>query len=331
MNVTIEDVAKKSGLSVVTVSRYINGASSVREYNRQRIQKAMDELNYTPSAAARTLSRGKTGIIGLLISHISDYYINKIIYSISKSLSEKKAHLALSVIEEESKADESYFLERDRVDGIIIFSSYLSENEIKKIKTQRIPAVIINALKPVPEFFSVASDDFCGGILVAEHLIRSGHKKIAHITGPAGRISSERREAGFISRLTDYGIPPFDVCRGAYSVRSGYECAERWIQNKKIPTAVFAADDQTAFGVMDAFRTYGIRIPEDVSVVGYDDHPFSADFHPGLTSVRQPAEKIGRRTVELLYKQIDEHVSDSDEVMIKPELIVRGSTRDIDK
>lgn len=324
MKATIQDVAKKSGLSVVTVSRYINGATSVRESNRQRIQRAMEELNYTPSSAARTLSSGKTRIVGLLISHISDYYINEVIYSINKALLKKKYYLALSVVEQ-GTAD-SYLFEKDRVDGVIIYTSYPTSEAMQKLKEQDIPVVIINGNEKTKDFSMVASDNRCGGYMVADHLINLGHKNIGHISGPMNTRSGKHRKEGFLKRLNEEGLEPHEILQGSYSVASGYRCAKTWIDANNMPSAVFAADDQTAFGAINAFRDHGYSIPHDISIVGYDDHPFSKDLHPSLTTVRQPAKEIGEMSVDVLFEQFDSNVRSLVNEAIKPELIIREST-----
>ena len=311
---------------MVTVSRYINGASTVREYNRKKIQQAMDELNYTPSSAARTLSSGKTGIVGLLVSHISDNYINDIIYSINKALRKKRYYLALSVVEAGTENDYSYLFEKDRVDGIIIHTSYITDETLTKLKEEKVPVLSISGDELSEEFSTVVSDDYHGGYMVADYLIELGHKRISHISGPDGMISSRLRQKGFVDRLKKEGLEPISLLNGAYSVASGYKCAMQCLEKGDMPTAIFVADDQTAFGVMNAFKNHGISIPGDVSIVGYDDHPYSRELHPQLTTVSQPAKAIGEHAVEALFEQM-KTITYKVNTKIKPELVIRESTR----
>lgn len=330
MKYTIEDVAKKSGLSVVTVSRYINGAQSVREKNRIKIQEAMEALNYTPSAAARALSRRKTGVIGLLVSHIKDHNINDIICSITKSLGEKNSYLALSVVDEDNACKNSFLFEKDRVDGVIIYSSLLSDAAIMNLKNQGIPVVIINGKEKDKNFLNISTDDYLGGQIAAEHLLQCGHKEFGYISGPKSSRTSNKRQAGYLDKLNAAGINEIEIIEGAYTVESGYKCAKWWIENNKIPSAIFAADDQNAFGAINAIKDYGLKIPKDISIIGYDNHTFSNQFHPTLTTISHQSEIIGNKTVEALFEQLDSKNTSYKNQLIKPELIIRESTRSIE-
>lgn len=326
MKVSIFDVAKKSGLSVVTVSRVLNNAPSVREKNRDKVLQAMKELNYQPNAAARSLARGKTGIIGLTISTLHDSFFDAVVKEVSDRLEEQGYFLALSIVTGNEESLHRLMLQEDRVDGVIMLSPIQEDESMFELKKRNIPFVMLDNQQPGTSAPSVIVDNFKGGYEATRHLIELGHKQIAHITGPQFFLSSRERERGFRQAMGEAGLTPYTVEQGMFQIRSGSEIASRWITSGNLPTAVFAADDYIALGVMDAFKNSGIRIPEDVSVVGFDDQFIASEFRPMLTTVRQPAEKIGRLGVELLLNMIRGSSKRNHTVQLDPELIVREST-----
>ncbi|ULL15825.1 LacI family transcriptional regulator [Paenibacillus sp. H1-7] len=326
MKVSIYDVAKKSGLSVVTVSRVINNAGSVREKNREKVLAAMKELDYRPNAAARSLARGKTGIIGLSITTLQDMFLDAVVKEVNDRLAEKGYFLALSVSTDGADSIFSDLFQEDRVDGVIVLSPLEEDPYVTELKKKKIPFVMLDNQRKHASVSSVLVDNFKGGYEATKHLIELGHQRIAHIKGPEPFLSSVERERGFLQAMQEAGLTPFAIEQGDFSITSGYQIASGWIQAGTLPTAVFAADDYMAFGVMDAFKNEGIRIPGDVSLVGYDNHPFTSEFQPGLTTVRQPAEKMGAQGVDLLLKWIEGTGKRSVTIQLEPELIIRGST-----
>lgn len=325
MRVSIFDVAKKSGLSVVTVSRVLNNATSVREKNREKVLQAMKDLDYRPNASARSLASGKTGIIGLILNTLHDTALDAVVTEINDCLAEHDYFLALSVSKDEDTFYRSMFQE-DRVDGVILLSPTNSDVYIMELKKRKIPFVILDNQQRNPTVPSVIVNNYKGGYDATKHLIDLGHTQIAHIRGPEPLISSRERERGFLVALEEAGLEPFGIEQGIFSITSGYQIARRWIESGQLPTAVFAADDFIAIGIMDAFKNEGIRIPQDVSVVGFDDQTYSEEFHPSLTTVRQPVEKIGRQGVKMILKLIKEPSKRNVIAEFDPELIVREST-----
>ena len=326
MKTTIADVAALAGLSVVTVSRVINGATTVREKNRRKVEQAIRELNYRPSSAARILARGKTGVVGLLITHIADSFINELVYSINRILEENDYFLALSILPHNQSVKDCYLFTPDRADGIILSTTYNERQYVNELKSRNIPLLLIDNNQQYHDISTVSVDNFKGGYEVAKHLIKLGHKKIAHISGPDTLESSRQRKAGFIKGLQGKGLKPFALIKGDYSVLSGYKAACQWVKKRNLPDAVFAADDQTAFGVIDAFRENKIKVPSEVSVAGYDNHPFARSIHPFLTTVSQPTEELARISVELLLDQINSKNKQIVKMILKPNLIIRQST-----
>jgi DNA-binding LacI/PurR family transcriptional regulator len=326
MKVSIFDVAKKSGLSVVTVSRVLNNSISVRQKNRDRVLQAMKELDYQPNAAARSLARGKTGIIGLTLTTLQDSFLDAVVKEINDRLAELGYFLALSISSGDDDSFGRTLFQEDRVDGVILLSP-LRENEyVLELKKKKIPFVMLDNQQRNPSVPSVIVDNFKGGYEAAKHLIGLGHRRIGHIRGPEPFLSSRERERGYLAAMKEAGLKPI-VEQGSFSVSEGYRIAKGWIDSGTLPTAVFAADDFVALGVMDALKNEGISIPSQVSVVGFDDQSLASEFVPALTTVRQPAEEVGRTGVDLLLKTMSGNVGKRNmTVILEPELVVRKST-----
>ncbi|MCX7709973.1 MAG: LacI family transcriptional regulator [Clostridia bacterium] len=329
MNVNIYDVAKKSGLSVVTVSRVINNSPNVRDYNRKKVLQAMAELGYNPSAAARSLAKGKTGVVGLLIPSLNDTFFNCVVRSVNEHLMQNGYFLAISLAEygdNTTKEGTNFLFQEKRVDGIIILTPLNEEKYILEMKRKNIPFVLMDNQNNHPSVCSINVDNYKGGCDVTKHLLDFGHEKIGYIGAPEFYLSSKEREKGFVDTLRNEGIEPYAIDHGDFDIRSGYEITKQWIESGKIPTAIFAADDHIAFGAMDAIREAGMNVPEDISVCGYDDDFLSSQIHPALTTVRQPAEELGAKGVEILMQLIDGSLKRSVNIKLEPTLIIRQST-----
>ncbi|REK75638.1 LacI family DNA-binding transcriptional regulator [Paenibacillus paeoniae] len=330
MKVNIFDVARKSGLSVVTVSRVINNAGTVREKNRIKVLHAMQELGYSPSAAARSLARGKTGVIGIAIMTLNDSFLDAVVKEINDKMAEHHYLLALYISQENEKDMHNAIFQEDRVDGMIVLSPINEERYEQELTRKNIPYVLVDNQQVDSLAPSVQIDNFRGGYEATKHLIDLGHVSIAHICGPDSFLSSKERVRGYKEAMAEAGLEP-RVEYGNFDIPSGYEIADRWMKTNTLPTAVFAGDDMMAFGVMDALKNNGLRIPDDVSVVGYDDQLFATQIRPWLTTVRQPVEWIGAQAIELLLKQIehkeDIHDGVAEHIKLQPELIVRESTK----
>lgn len=326
MKVNIFDVAKKSGLSVVTVSRVLNQSESVRPKNRERVLQAMKELDYHPNASARSLARGKTGIIGLTLSTLHDSFFDAVVKEVNDRLAAHGYFLALSISTSYEDSFHRSLFQEDRVDGVILLSPMDEDEYVTELTKKEIPFIMIDSSSSNPSVTSIVVDNFEGGYVATKHLIELGHTEIAHIAGPDMYLSSRERERGYLAALSEAGLNPFCIERGTFEMSSGYSIAMQWIDSGKLPPAVFAADDYIALGVIDACLNRGIRIPRDMSLVGFDDQIFASEFRPMLTTVRQPADKIGATGVEQLLEAINEPARKSVTIQIEPELIIRETT-----
>jgi len=329
MKASIYDVAKKAGVSVVTVSRVINNAPTVRATSKEKVMKAIKELNYEPNSAAQSLARGKSKVIGLLIPDLTDPFIMEVVDSVDRELVKKGYFLALSVIgrnDKDSDNRSNLFFQHERVDGVLLLTPLFEEDYVNHLKSKDIPFVIMdNQLFPYT-VSSIVVDNFKGGYEMTRHLLELGHQKIGCIGGPKDILSAEHRVNGFETALQEVGLEPFVVERGEFDIETGFEVAQGWIENNLLPTAIICGDDHIAFGVIDALRLSGIEIPGQVSVMGFDDHPFASKLHPRLSTVRQPAEDMGIEGVAALFDQMDGKKQVNKVVKLEPEIIKRATT-----
>lgn len=326
MKVSIFDVAKKSGLSVVTVSRVLNGAGSVREKNRQKVLDAIKELDYRPNAAARSLASGKTGIIGLIVTTLQDSFFDAVVKELNEVLALHGYFLAIAISTGIESDENHYLIQEDRVDGLILLSPMEEDNYIVQLKRLGIPYALIDNQKPENDNFSITIDNFKGGYVAASHLLELGHTSIAHLCGHEMFRSTRERRQGFEQALQEKGFAPFEIVQGDFEIDFGYNTCRRWLSDGKLPTAVFAGDDNIALGVINALREEGIRVPDQVAVVGYDDHYIASKLHPHLTTLRQPADKIALAAADMLLRRISGKMKRGSGIRIDPELIVREST-----
>ena len=326
MKVSIFDVAKKSGLSVVTVSRVLNGAESVRENNRQKVLDAIKELDYHPNAAARSLASGKTGIIGLIVTTLQDSFFDAVVKELNEILAMHGYFLAISISTGIESNDSHYLIQEDRVDGLILLSPVQEDNYIVELKRRGIPYILIDNQKPEHDAYSITIDNFKGGYTATRHLLELGHTSIAHLCGQEMFRSTRERRRGFIQALQEKGVTPFEIVHGDFDIAMGYDTCNRWLKEGKLPTAVFAGDDNIALGVINALMEAGIRVPEQVAVIGYDDHYIASQLHPHLTTMRQPADKIALAAADMLLRRISGKMKRGADLRIDPELIIREST-----
>jgi len=336
MKASIYDVAKRSGLSVVTVSRVINNASSVREKNRLKVQQAMKELNYLPNSAARSLALGRTGVIGLILSTLQDSVFEGIVRAVNDQLEDRGYCLALSIDDYRKRRREggtNYLFQKDRVDGIILLSTMLEAEYVHELREQRIPFVLIDNHLPDAEATMIQVDNFAGGYMAAQHLTQLGHKKIGYLYGPDRMLSARERRQGFEQGLADAGVMPTIAASAGFDIQEGYRVAKEWLGQGIELTAISAADDFMALGVLQAYQEAGFKVPRDISIIGYDDQEFSRKIHPALTTVKQPTVLMATEAVKRLIDLLDRTDGDQnvDEykgqlVKLQPTLHVRDST-----
>ncbi len=330
MAVTIRDVAKRAGVGIATVSRVINGNPSVSEETRQRVLEAIEELNYTPNPIARRLSTGRTWTVGVLVPFFTLPEFVKRLQGIQHALAESAYDLVLFNIETPAQRDK-YFLDlsrNNRVDGLLILSLVPGEEQIAAFDEANIPLVLVDAVHP--DLSRVTVNHVRGGELATEHLIALGHRRIAFV-GPSDddpfRFAAPQQCFQGYSRMLDAaGIPlrkEYHV-RGAYGRESARKMGRALLSLDEPPTAVFAASDTQAIGVMEAAREMGLRVPEGLSVIGYGD--LRDAEYLNLTTVHQPLFESGVEAVNVLLALIEDPPREPIVVELPVHVVSRGTT-----
>jgi DNA-binding LacI/PurR family transcriptional regulator len=305
----IRDVAARAGVGVGTVSRVLNDSPDVAEATRERVRAVMDELGYRPSATARNLSLGRTQTLGVIAPFFTSPSVVERLRGIDDVVGRSAYDLTLFNIEtrDQRRAALRRFARRDRVDGVLVISLPLTPAEVRALDRDGLPAVCVDVANAVLPH--VAIDDVGGGAMAARHLLEAGHRQIAFVgdveQNPFGFASSERRLEGFRAELHAAGVelPSGYVKRGPFGRATAGRLTRQLLSLRRRPTAIFAASDVQAFGVLDAAARAGLTVPDDLSVIGFDDIELAAAI--GLTTVRQPLRESGRAGAELLLGALD--------------------------
>ncbi|MBZ2196659.1 LacI family DNA-binding transcriptional regulator [Occultella gossypii] len=315
---TIYDVARRAGVSHQTVARFLNGEGGIRPYNKVKVVAALEELRYRPNMAARSLATKRTFRIGALGFEIAGHNPGRVLQAASdaaRELGYVVEVVGLDPLDPGQLADGVETLIRNGVEGLLITSPTVGiADELSRLRID-IP-VLVDGARETDEL------QRRGTLLALEHLHALGHRRIAHIAGPSQWTAAHLRRATYESFLAERAGAPV-VWEGDWESRSGYAHAERVAGDRSI-TAVFAANDRIALGALLRFHELGIRVPGDVSVVGFDDMPESEFFHPPLTTVRQHFDAGGRTSAARLIAMIEGRSVDAP--YPEPELIVRAST-----
>lgn len=327
--VTIYDVAREAGVSDATVSRVFNNKDNVRPATRERVLNAAHKLGYVANLQARILAGGKSNIIGLLVPGLDTAYIAEIVRGIDRELSLADYEMILYTTRRRGGNEASYlqYIANSISDGLLLVVPLLSPDYLKTLSDLQYPYVLIDEFDETGDNFSVIATNRQGAYDATKYLIELGHQKIAFIKGIPALHSSKFRLEGYRAALTDHqiSIVPEYITEGDYMQPSGYEQALRMLALPEPPTAIFAANDVMALGVMDAVRERGLDIPNDISVIGFDDIPQAFTTHPKLTTVRQPLEEMGRVGVKLLLEQLQDPECSPKRITLATELIIRDS------
>jgi LacI family transcriptional regulator len=302
---TIADVAKRAGVSPMTVSRVVNAEPSVREATRQKVSAAIAALSYTPNQAARRLAGSKLIRIAILYSNPSAAYLNELLVGVLNRAS--LGHLQLVVQKCEAGEDEARELIDNGIDGIILppplCDSKVLVDLVDKAET---PAVAVASGAPDKRVCAIGIDDYRAAFEMTRHLIALGHQRIGFITGHPNQTASARRQAGFRAAMKDAGLalPETQVAQGMFNYRSGLDAAEVLLTHDPRPTAIFASNDDMAAATVAIAHRMGLDVPGDLTVAGFDDAALATTIWPELTTVRQPISDMAAAAVDLLVKQI---------------------------
>jgi DNA-binding LacI/PurR family transcriptional regulator len=325
----IADVAALAGVGEATVSRVLNGRANVRPATREKVLAAIRALDYRPSSVARNLSLRRTMVIAVVLPWFTNPSAVERVRGIVAALSSSPYDMMLFDVESEDRQRRAFeLLDRgDRADGLLIVSTLPPDADLERIRASLLPCVLVDAQHP--SYPSVIVDDVAGGEMATRHLVELGHTRIAFIgdTPPEFRFDWSRdRTRGYERALARAGIAvrPEYVREGTRRLHVARSIAIELLRLPEPPTAIFAASDTQALGVLEAARSLGIRVPEELSVVGFDD--VEAAAYVGLTTVRQPLYESGRRGGELLLRALAGRPPAAHSELLPLELVVRGTT-----
>ncbi|MDR7303724.1 LacI family transcriptional regulator [Haloactinomyces albus] len=330
--ISIKDVAHHAGVSIGTVSNALNRPDRVSADTRARVRAVIDELGYVRSESARQLRSGDSRIMALLVLDIG----NPFFVDVSRGAEHTARARGLGVMMCHSAQDpeaESLYLSmfaEQRVRGVLVTPADTSGASLAGFRRHGIPYVFVDRVVDSDDACSVSVDDVSGGRFAVQHLAEGGHERIAYVSGPAHLAQCQDRGVGAAAAIEEAGLPSEALTvleTQRLDVSSGKDAGARLLGLRPRPTAVFCANDLLALGVLQAMFAAGVRVPEDIALVGYDDIEFAEAAAVPLTSVRQPAVRIGETAAEMLLNETEDgpdHVHDS--VVYQPELIVRRST-----
>ena len=329
-NATSMDVARLAGVSQSAVSRVFTPGASASPKTSEKVRKAAEELGYRPNSLARAMVSGRSRIIGLVVAYLNNQFYPEALEKLSKRLQERRYHV-LVFMTAKTQGDVSDVIEEIldyQVDGIIAASVALSSELSDRCRSEQVPLVLFNRSQDDPDLACVTSDNYAGGRRVAEFLVAGGHRRIAYIAGWEGASTQRDREAGFIDGLAASGRKLFARGVGNFEAEAAAQAAREMFSNDEIPDALFVANDHMAIAVMDVLRAeLGLGIPEDVSIVSYDDVPAAGWRAYDLTTIHQPADLMVDATVDILLAQIEGFEGIENRIQINAPLVIRGSAR----
>lgn len=330
-SLTLEEVAKRAGVSRSTVSRVINHQPSVSEEVRQRVWEVIRQTDYHPNLAARSLASQRSNVIGLVIPMgVSRLFVDPffpiLIQGVTSTCNAKDYSVMLWLAEPEyERRMISQIFSNGLIGGVIIASMLMDDSLVSALSASTLPFTLVGR-HPTLDFVSyVDADNHSGAREAVARLLRTGRKRVATITGPQNMIAGYDRLQGYLAALRERGIPfaPELVAYSDFSEMGGYEATKKLILAH--PDGIFAASDSMAVGALRALREARLRVPHDVALIGFDDIPFAAHMEPPLTTIRQPIFQIGAVAAENLIQHIEDGSSQPSRLILPTELVIRSS------
>jgi LacI family transcriptional regulator len=328
--VTLTQVAEQAGVSVMTASRALSGEGYVSDKTRERVLAAAGELGYSPNLSARVMRGGRTNVIGVLVTALNTSVVNMITTEITGLV--RKAGMDLLIYNAADSAgaanSNGIGMLKSMCDGLLLVMPRLTEAYTAALEKSQSPVVLINYWRSDTHLPVVRADNYFSSRDAVRHLLDLGHRRIGFITGSAFSGQSPERQRGYTDALAEHGIAIDDklIVPGTFSHQSGVEGALRLLKLPNRPTAIFAANDDTALGVLDAARSLNLSIPEDLSVIGFDDITAAANTHPALTTIRQPLASLAESAVQELLTRLGKTGQQHSAIELPSELVIRAST-----
>jgi len=330
MGITIRDVARRANVSISTVSRVLNDTCPVDEEKRRRVEEAAKALGYRPNPAARILLKQETGGLGVLLPFVSGEFFTELLNGIDQAAQQSGYFLLMSSSHRhEAELEAALRGMYKRVDGLIIMAPEMQAETLRRYLNAKQHVVFLNTQVAGTDFDAFNFDNFEGGYLVTRHLLEQGHRRIATIAGPTEAQDARDRLLGYRKALQEFSVAPDPALEipGDFSTEAGFDAVPVILNLKPRPTAIVAGNDQSAMGVLSALRQAGVRIPDDLSVTGFDDIPSARFIQPPLTTIKIPIKQMGVQAIQLLLDRITGKVTGPPrQKRMAVELIVRDST-----
>ena len=332
MPVTLKQLAARAHVHPSTISRVANHdpGQRIAPVTRQRIEELLRETEYRPNGVARGLKLRQTLVLAVVIPDITNPFFAALFRGVEDGASPHGYNVLLCNTDGSPERQRSHLqsLHARQVDGVILASSFLKDPAVRWLRQQRIPYVLVNRYSDQAHDPFVGSDDVVGARLATAHLAALGHLRIGHLAGKATVSTGVLRRRGYLAALSERGLStdPRLVIESGYTEEGGARAAQQLLSLDDRPTAIFAVTDMTAVGAFGAARRMGLRIPQDVAIVGYNDIPLASRIVPALTTVHVPIHDFGSAAARLLLEQVETGEPSRRRVIFNPELIVRGST-----
>jgi LacI family transcriptional regulator len=329
MAATLRDVAARAGVSAITVSRALNNTGYVSLQTRERINTAVAELDYVPNAVASSLRSSKTQLLALLLTDITNPFWTTVARAVEDVAMEAGYGLILCNTDEDRSKEARYLdlLLRRQIDGLVVTPTSESTQILQNFKKRHVPFVLVDRQVSGVEADNVRGDSRGGAYEMTKHLLATGYKRISMLTGPLTVSTAEERVAGYLDALADADLPVDRdlVLYGHYRASWGYDVTHELMARHSRPDAIFAANNFIALGVLEALHTLGLRVPEDVAVVCFDDTPQHTASAPFMTTVMQPALEMGRVAARMLLERLSDPGRETQDVVLPTKLIIRTS------
>jgi LacI family transcriptional regulator len=330
--VNIVDIAKKAGVSISTVSRVLNGKAEefrISEKSQLKIRETARKLNYIPNQFAASLKSGKTSTIGLIIPSLSNPFFAEIASEINAEVRNRGYVTIIGDSDENSEIEDDELLQMEarNTEGLVIAPCSQNAKNIKKLHDQGFPVVCIDRYFENLDIPYVSTDNYEGAIMGTQHLIEQGHKSIACIQGLQTSVPNKLRIKGFKHAMSEAGIKDQVISGDEFSIQNGYKETKLLLQLRKRPTAIFALSNTIAIGCIKALGEEGVRVPDDISLITFDDHPFLDYLATPLTCITQPTREICQIAIKHLFFMLTNKEIKTKHVLLKPELKYRRSVK----
>ncbi|MBS1253923.1 MAG: Catabolite control protein A [Anaerolineales bacterium] len=327
--VTMADVARAAGVSLMTVSRVVNDKGGASKATRRRVQDVIERLGYRPSSIARGLATKRTGTLGVVVPDNSNTFFSEVARAAEHIAYAANHNIFLGNTEEDPQREVGILrsFEEKRVDGVLLCSSRLADDTLRAVLAWHPAIVLLNRRLEGDPVSAVLIDDETGGQRATKHLLQSGHRAVGFLAGPPASYSGRQRAAGYCAALEEARLTydPAWARSCSPEIEGGREAARALLAHHPELTALFCYNDLVAVGALKACAELGRQVPEDMAIVGFDDIPLAALVTPSLTTCRVPRYELGSRAMELLLSQVNGHAGESRVVVVRPELVVRAS------